>query len=112
MNELGDWPESLQGLLRTMTTPWAQSHSHTWSLGNRVYLGSWALCVSHQPIWRGLGLWPTRSAVPLPAGACSALPGNEDWASEAWFGGSEEGGWSIVKHRWPFWQLSLGLGKV
>lgn len=26
--------------------------------------------------------------------------------------GSEEGGWSVVKHRWPFWQPQPWLWKV
>lgn len=80
------------------------THGHTWSLGPESTLsGQLALGVSHQPIWRGLALRPTRSAGPLLAGAHSALPGSlrlNKW-SLAW------GSWE--KHRWPFWQLEPRL---
>lgn len=60
--------------------PWPPPvHCHTqlhMVTGTRVifFLGSWALSASHQPIWRGLGLEPTKSAGSFLAGGCSALP--------------------------------------
>lgn len=56
------------------------SHMHTypWSLGPVLsQSGQQALGASHQPIWRGLALWPMRSAGLFLTGAHSALPASQ-----------------------------------
>jgi len=77
---------------RTGDTRLSHIHIYPWSLGPELsQSGQQALGASHQPIWRGLALWPMRSAGLFLTGAHSTLPASQslDTWSLAW--GQQEG---------------------